>query len=308
MAPHDLTRRTLLQTGLAATATAMLPLGLRPANAFQIGDAVLSSVSDGNLVLPLSFSYPAAPQDELIALLEANGLPTDSLMPDCNVPILKSGDRMIMFDAGSGANFMPSAGRLLDNMAEAGFDPADVTDVVFTHGHPDHLWGLVDDFDEIVFPNASFHMGRTEWEFWRDPATVDAMPEERKTFAVGAQNRLAYLEDMINLFEPGAEVLPGVEAVDTSGHTPGHMSFMLHGGSDPMLIAGDAITHFAVSFGHPTWPSGSDQDPEKGVATRLKLLDRLAADKASLSAYHLPKPGEGRVERDGTAYRFVASS
>ncbi|MEP3437666.1 MAG: MBL fold metallo-hydrolase [Hoeflea sp.] len=306
MALLDLTRRSLLQTGMAAAATAMLPAGLRPAHALATGDVVLSSVSDGNLVLPLGFSYPQAPQDKLVALLQANGLPTDSLMPDCNVPILKSGDRMIMFDVGSGSNFMPSAGRLLDNMAEGGLDPAEITDVVFTHAHPDHLWGLVDDFDEIVFPNARFFMGRTEWEFWRDPATVDAMPEERKTFAVGAQNRLAYLEDMINLFEPGAEVLPGVEAVDTAGHTPGHMSFMLHGGSEPVLIAGDAITHFAVSFAHPAWPSGSDQDAEMGVATRLRLLDRLASDKAALTAYHLPTPGEGRVERDGTVYRFVA--
>ena len=308
MAPLEQTRRTFLHTGMAAAASMLLPAGLSRAWALEIGDSVLTSVSDGNLVLPLSFSYPDAPQDELIALLEKNGLPTDSLLPDCNVPILKTPDRLIMFDVGSGSNFMPSAGRLLDNMAEAGFDPADVTDVVFTHGHPDHLWGLLDDFDEIVFPNASFHMGRAEWDFWRDPGTVDAMPEERKTFAVGAQNRLTVLEDMINLFEPGAEVLPGVEAVDTSGHTPGHMSFMLHGGSEPVLVAGDAITHFAVSFAHPDWPSGSDQDAEKGVQTRLRLLDRLAADKAALSAYHLPVPGEGRVERDGAAYRFVASA
>ena len=306
MAPLDLTRRTLMQGRAAAAATALLPVGLRPAQALQIGEAVLTTVSDGNLVLPLSFSYPNAPQDELIALLEANGQPTDSLMPDCNVPILKTGDRLIMFDVGSGANFMPTAGRLIENMEEAGFDPADVTDVVFTHGHPDHLWGLIDDFDEIVFPNASFHMGRTEWEFWRDPGTVDAMPEARKTFAVGAQNRLSYLEDMITLFEPGAEVLPGVEAVDTAGHTPGHMSYMLHGGAEPVLVAGDAILHFAVSFEHPGWPSGSDQDPEMGIATRKKLLDRLASDKAKLTAYHLPTPGEGRVEREGSAYRFVA--
>jgi len=306
MAPLDLTRRTLMQGSAAAAATALLPVGLRPAQALQIGEAVLTTVSDGNLVLPLSFSYPNAPQDELIALLGANGQPTDSLMPDCNVPILKTGDRLIMFDVGSGANFMPTAGRLIENMEEAGFDPADVTDVVFTHGHPDHLWGLIDDFDEIVFPNASFHMGRTEWEFWRDPGTVDAMPEERKTFAVGAQNRLSYLEDMITLFEPGAEVLPGVEAVDTAGHTPGHMSYMLHGGAEPVLIAGDAILHFAVSFEHPNWPSGSDQDPEMGIATRKALLDRLTSDKAKLTAYHLPEPGEGRVEREGTAYRFVA--
>ena len=306
MAPLNLTRRTLMQSSLAAAATALLPAGVLPAQALQIGEAVLTTVSDGNLVLPLSFSYPDVPEDELIALLEAHGQPTDSLMPDCNVPILKTADRLIMFDVGSGPNFMPTAGSLLDNMGDAGFDPADVTDVVFTHAHPDHLWGLIDDFDEIVFPNASFHMGSAEWDFWRDPGTVDAMPEARKSFAVGAQNRLSYLEDMITLFEPGAEVLPGVEAVDTAGHTPGHMSFMLHGGSEPVLIAGDAILHFAVSFEHPSWPSGSDQDPEMGIATRKKLLDRLATDKAKLTAYHLPTPGEGRVEREGAAYRFVA--
>ncbi len=307
MTPLDLTRRSLLQAGLASAATAMLPMGLRQANAIEIGDAILTSISDGNLVLPVSFSFPDAPQDELMALLVKNGLATDTLLPDCNVPILKTADRLIMFDVGAGANFMPSAGKLLGNMADAGFDPADVTDVVFTHGHPDHLWGLVDDFDEVVFSNARFHMGRTEWEFWRYPGTIDAMPQERKTFAVGAQNRLAFLEDRINLFEPGAEVLPGIEAVDTSGHTPGHMSFMIHGGSDPLLIVGDAMTHFAISFEYPAWPTGSDQDAEKGVATRLKLLDRLATDKASLTGYHLPEPGEGKVERDGSAYRFVAA-
>lgn len=307
MAPFELTRRTLMRGSMAAAASTVLPISLRPAQALDIGEAVLTSVSDGNLVLPLGFSYPDVPQGELIALLEAHGRPTDSLMPDCNVPILKSGERLILFDAGSGPNFMPTAGSLIDNMADTGFDPADVTDVVFTHCHPDHLWGLIDDFDEIVFPNASFHMGRAEWEFWRDPGTVDAMPEARKSFAVGAQNRLSYLEDMIRLFDPGAEVLPGVEAVDTAGHTPGHMSFVLHGGSEPVLIAGDAITHFAVSFEHPGWPSGSDQDPEMGIATRKKLLDRLATDKAMLTAYHLPTPGEGRVEREGAAYRFVAA-
>lgn len=303
-----LTRRAALQSGAAAAIAVLLPVAARPARAFQIGEAVLTTVSDGNLLLPLSFSYPDAPQDELIALLEANGLPTDSLVPDCNIPILRSGDRVIMFDVGSGPNFMPSAGKILDNLGDAGFDPEEITDVVFTHAHPDHLWGLVDDFDEMVFANARYHMGRAEWEYWSDPGTVDATPEERKTFAVGAQNRLALLEDSIILFEPGAEVLPGVEAVDTSGHTPGHMSYMLHGGAEPVFIAGDALLHSIVSFQHPQWPSGSDQDPAKGVATRLQLLDRLTADKAAVAAYHFPEPGKGRVERDGAVYRFVASA
>jgi glyoxylase-like metal-dependent hydrolase (beta-lactamase superfamily II) len=310
MDSRDLTRRSVLKSGVAAGAALVLPAGFgrfgtSPAQAFEIGDGVLSIISDGNLVLPLSFSYPDAPQAELIALLEANGLPTDALVPDCNVPVFKSGDRVILFDLGAGPNFMPSAGKLGDSMAEAGLDPADVTDVIFTHAHPDHLWGLIDDFDELVFANAAYHMGRAEWDYWRDPGTVDAMPEERKSFAVGAQNRMAFLEDSINLFDPGAEVISGVEAVDTSGHTPGHMSFMLHVGTEPVLIAGDAILHHIVSFEHPDWPSGSDQDPDKGIATRLKLLDRLATDNARLAAYHLPDPGKGRVERNGSVYRFA---
>ena len=148
MAFRDVTRRNILQTGLAAGVATLLPAGLKPAAAVDIGDSVLSSVSDGNLVLPVSFSYPDAPADDLVRLLQANGLPTDTLMPDCNVPVLKTSERLILFDVGSGQNFMPSAGRLLDNMADAGFDPAEVTDVVFTHCHPDHLWGLIDDFDE----------------------------------------------------------------------------------------------------------------------------------------------------------------
>lgn len=312
MALHHPTRRGVLKTGLAGAAAAMLPagfatLGPAAALAFEIGDGALMTVSDGNLVLPLEFSYPDAPRDDLVALLADNGLPTDGFEPPLNVPLLRSGERVILFDVGSGPNFMPSAGRLGDNLAAVGIDPAEVTDVVFTHAHPDHLWGLIDDFDELVFANAAYHMGRAEWEYWRDPGTVDAMPEARKSFAVGAQNRLGYLEDMITLFEPGAEVLAGVEAVDTSGHTPGHMSFVLHGGGDPVLIAGDALLHHLISFEHPKWPSGSDQDPEQGIATRLQLLDRLVADKVRVTAYHLPEPGKGRVERDGAVYRFVAT-
>ena len=169
----------------------------------------------------------------------------------------------------------------MDGLSAAGIDPAAVTDVIFTHGHPDHLWGILDDLDELVFPNAAYRMGKAEWNFWRDPATVEAMPEERKTFAVGAQTRLAAIEEKITLFGAGEEVIPGVEAVDTAGHTPGHMSFMVHGGSEKVFIVGDAISHAVISFQKPDWHSGSDQDPERGAKTRTALLDRLGDGKAA---------------------------
>lgn len=305
----SLTRRQALMLGSAGLAALALGLSSRQARAVgnvTLGDAEVTIVSDGTLTLPLSFIAPDVPAAELEALLKANGLATDAITPDCNVTFFRSGDRLAIFDVGSGANFMPTAGDLLANMEEAGIDPAEVTDVIFTHAHPDHLWGLVDDFDELVFPDANYYMGQAEWDYWRADDTLDNMPEERKSFVVGAQNRLAFLEDRINLIKPGDEVVPGVEAVDTSGHTPGHISYMLHSGSDSMLVIGDAISNAVISFAHPEWPSGSDQDPLKGIETRTALIDRLAADKSRIIGYHLPHPGQGTVEKDGAAYRFVA--
>ncbi|PWW04090.1 glyoxylase-like metal-dependent hydrolase (beta-lactamase superfamily II) [Hoeflea marina] len=302
--PIKSSRRDFLSLGLAAAGMAGLPL-MPVRRSFAAGAAEFTVLSDGHLMLPLGFSYPDVPQDELKAMLAAAGQPVDSLAPDCNVTMLRSGDRLILFDVGAGGNFMPTAGKLADSLAAAGVEPDEVTDVIFTHGHPDHLWGLIDDFDEPVFANAGFHMSAVEWQFWTDPETVNVMEEARKTFAVGAASRLALIADRINLFAPGDEVVAGVEAVDTAGHTPGHTSFMVHGGGDPVLVAGDAISHPLISFEHPEWPSGADQDTGMGIRTRMALLDRLAADKAAIIGYHLPMPGQGRVERTDSAYRFA---
>ncbi|EKF17359.1 MBL fold metallo-hydrolase [Nitratireductor pacificus] len=300
-----MTRRDILIGGLA-----LLGAGLpRPAGAlgrFAAGDAEIIVVSDGAMNLPLGSVYPGLSETERDALLTQSGMPTDGYRPDCNVTFLRSGDRLAVFDVGAGPNFLPTTGKLAANLPEAGIDPADVTDVIFTHAHPDHLWGLLDDFDELIFPNAAHHMAEAEWDFWRADDTLSKMPEDRKSFVVGAQNRFAALEDRINLFKPGAEILPRVEAVDTAGHTPGHVSFMVHDGSGgATLIAGDAITN-PVSFVRPDLETGSDQDRAMGAAARVRLLDRLAGDRARLVGFHLAHPGFGMAERDGSAYRFVA--
>lgn len=300
-------RRLVLKAGLAflgAGAAAMLASPARAIGRRPIGDAELITVSDGTLTLPMAFAFPDAPHAELLELLADNGLPNDVLVPDCNVTLLRRGDRLAIFDVGSGPNFVPTAGVLLAGLQEAGIDPAEVTDVVFTHAHPDHLWGVVDDFDELVFPNATYLIGRSEWEFWSSPDAFSQVAEDRQSFVVGAQNRFALIEDRMGFIEPGDEMLSGVEAVDTAGHTPGHLSFLIHGASESVLVVGDAL-YSVISFAHPEWPSGSDQDQELAIKTRLALLDRLAADKAAIIGYHLPHPGLGAVEREGAAYRFV---
>ena len=270
------------------------------------GDGEVISLSDGHLTLPLGFVVPdSIDADARRAFLERHGLGEGPLTPPCNLTLWRSADRVVLFDVGAGTQFMPGAGLLPESLAEAGIDPLEVTDVVLTHAHPDHLWGAIDDFDELSFPEATYHVHRGERDYWMADGTLEATPEARKPFVVGARNRLPRLDERLAPFDWGDEILPGIEALDTHGHTPGHTSFALHAEGDSLIVLGDALTNAAVSFERPAWPSGSDQDPEQGVRTRLALLDRLAGERSAVLGFHLSAPGLGRVERAGDAYRFV---
>lgn len=302
-------RRTLLQYSAALGVSACLPgVVVREANAKLVAsssDVEITTLSDGKLQLPLSFMFPDVPEDELRAALGDAVVEGDFVEPALNLTLLRSDDRLVLFDVGSGPNFVPTAGKLDESLDAAGVTPDDITDVLFTHGHPDHLWGILDDFDEVLFPEAKLHFPQAEYDFWMDDDTVNQMPEARQAFAIGAKNRLEAMQDMISLFEPGGEIVPSVEAVDTKGHTPGHTSFVVHGAGEPVMVIGDALTNYRISFEHPKWPSGSDQDPEQGIETRMQLLDRLSTDKMKLIGYHLPNEGVGTVEKSGDSYRFV---
>jgi len=270
------------------------------------GDGELLSLSDGHLTLPIGFVVPESiDADERSAFLENHAIGPETLTPPCNLTLWRTPARTVLFDVGAGMNFMQGAGLLSDSLAAAGIDPADITDVVLTHVHPDHLWGVLDDFDELTFPEAAYHLHRGERDYWMASGTLSATPDARKPFVVGAQSRLPRLEERLTLFDWGDEVLPGIEAVDTHGHTPGHTSFALHANGDSLLVVGDALTHAALSFERPAWPSGADQDPEQGVRTRLALLDRLASEGTAILGFHLTTPGIGTVERSQNVFRFA---
>ena len=309
--PHrrSWTRRALLAAGVgASTAFAGVPARASTTAKTIVGDAEVTVLSDGHLVQPMAFILPDRPEAEIAALMAPHNLPIDAVQPDCNLTLLRIDGRVVLFDAGSGPLFQSTVGKLPASLAAAGVDPAEITDICFTHAHPDHLWGVLDDFDEPVFPNVRCWMNRIEWDFWRAPGTLDAMPEARKTFVVGAQNRLERIEHKIALFDAGTEPLPGIEAVASTGHTPGHTSFLIHRGGEGLLVVGDAITNAVISFERPDWHTGSDQDPSKGADTRRGLLDRLAADRTRIVGFHLPYPGIGTVERAGAHYRFAPTA
>ena len=148
-------------------------------------------------------------------------------------------------------------------------------------------------------------IGKKEWDYWMDPNTVDTIGDARVPFAVGAQRRLETIEDNISFFTDGQEILPGVAARQSFGHTPGHMAFEVNSGSESVMIVGDSIGNHHIAFERPDWPSGSDQDQDVAAQTRIGLLDQLAHSKMQVIGYHLSGNGLGRVEKTGSGYRFV---
>ncbi len=303
------TRRGLLKGAGAIMAGAGLAgLTVPPAfaaNTITLGELQIDTLSDGHLVLPGDFILAGMPQDALMPILARHGVSRDRLTPDCNVTLLRDGTRTVLFDVGSGPDFAPTAGRLLEALETVDVAPEDVTHVVFTHAHPDHLWGVLDDFDDPLFSEASYLIGKTEWDYWIDPNTVDSIGDARASFAVGAQRRLAAIEDRVEFFTDGQEVLPGVAARASFGHTPGHMAFEVRSGSNAVMIVGDAIGNHHVAFERPEWASGSDQQTDIASKTRVQLLDQLAADQIPMIGFHLPGGGLGRAERKGDSYQFV---
>ena len=271
-------------------------------------------LSDGTMAMPLEWVLPGRPRAEVAALFEASRRPlgeqVKELRLSVNTTLIRLGREVILVDAGAGPDFAPQRGKLADNLAKAGVKPEAITRVVFTHAHPDHFWGVVDPLDGgTIFPNARHLMPAAERDYWLKPGVETTVPESVRGAAVGTQRRLQEMAARIETFSAGAEVAPGLVAIDTSGHSPGHVSLLLQSGGASLLIGGDALIEPTISFGRPAWPWGPDWDADKGVAARLRTLDMLATDRVRLLGYHLPWPGLGRVERQpsaGPAYRFLA--
>lgn len=299
-------RRLFLQSTIAAALVVqgLLPRRALAVNSLEAGSARLDMVSDGNLVLPFDSTLEQLPTEFLAELRARYGL-SDQMTPPCNHTLLRDGDRTVLFDVGAGFDFMPSAGMLPDTLDEMGVAPEDITHLVITHAHPDHIWGLLDDFDEPFLPNAQIIMGRAEWDYWMDPDTIDTIGAERQSFAVGAARRLEIVADQVILIEDGTEVVPGVQAVASPGHTPGHMSYQVQLGGQGVLVTGDAIGNGHIAFERPEFASSSDQDPQMGAASRVALLDRITADDLLVAGFHVHDGGLGRAEKlaDG-GYRF----
>ena len=301
----SINRRTLLAASAAALAAHGLPaFAMRAPTSFKHGNFNVTVVSDGHLVLPVGFLAPEAPAEEWAALLKASGVVGQQYNSATNITLIRTATDLILVDMGSGDRFMPTAGKLWENLKSADIDKGDITKVIFTHGHPDHLWGTVDDLDDLVTPDARFFVAAAEWDFWNGDDALRGLPAERAGFVTGARRNYAAIKDKVTMFKPGDDIVTGIRVLSTPGHTQGHVSLALAGG-DGLIVGGDVLTHEQISFRHPEWKPVADHVPDQAVETRRKMLDRLAAERSKLIGFHLPYPGVGIVERKDGAYRFT---
>ena len=264
-------------------------------------------VSDGHFVLPTAFLVaPDAPAAEREAALKAAGQTGDQFQLVNNVVVIRRQSDLILVDAGTGPRHQPTAGKLAENLKAAGIQPADVTTVVLTHGHPDHLWGVLDAGDNPIYPKASYVVSAREWDLWADPNVLQKLPAglPRERIVSGAQSHFARIGDKVRMVRGGDEIVSGIRVIETPGHTQGHISLELAGG-DGLVISGDALTNAIISIQYPSWRVPVDHEPDRGISTRLRLLDQVVTDKRRLVSAHLPFPGTGFVERKDRGYRFV---
>lgn len=279
--------------------------------AVPVGDIEVLVISDG--VLPITAKTLATNADagEFGHWLESNFLPPDVLDWPLNVVVVRSDDRTILVDAGLGAEFpdFPRAGQTVHRLEAAGIDPGEVTDIVLTHLHMDHVGGLLTaGLKERLLPDLRVHTAAREAEFWEAPEfsrTVMPQPVPAALRSIATR----FLEEYrghLRTFETEYEVAPGVLISRTGGHTPGHSIVRLESRGDRMTFAGDAV--FAPGFDNPEWQNGFDHDPEEAARVRIHLLRELAATGEALVATHLPFPSVCHVAPAGDVFRCVPAS
>lgn len=278
--------------------------------AVRVGEIDVLVISDGVLPLPTQTMSTNATPAARAAWFKEMFLGPDAFDWALNVLVVRSGEQVILVDAGLGGQFpgFPRAGQFPQRLEAAGIALSSVTDIVITHMHMDHIGGLlVDEVKRKLRPDVRIHVAAIEVDFWASPDfTYTDMPAPvPDVLKATAQQFMALYQDNLHTFDDEHQVAPGVVAKLTGGHTPGHSVVYVTSGGERLTFAGDAL--FPVAFEHPDWHNGFEHDPEESVRVRVRLMNEAAASGELFVATHLPFPSVGRVVVDGEAFRWVAA-
>ncbi|MGI9352297.1 MAG: MBL fold metallo-hydrolase [Rhizobiaceae bacterium] len=219
--------------------------------------------------------------------------------------IIKSGGKVILVDAGTGAQLAPTAGLGSTGMKNAGVNPVDIDTVLISHFHPDHIFGLMEKGTNAqVFPKAEILVGETEYSFWTDPALIEKLPERRRGLAKRIQATFPNWKN-VTRYRGDQDVAPGIRTVDTFGHTPGHTAFHVSSGNDQLLLLGDIMNLPALFLANLDWQVMFDSDKDMATETRKAIVQQAVADNIAVAGYHFGFPNSGKIEKDGEGYVFA---
>jgi len=281
---------------------------------FTVGQFTCTIVPDGTFAYthPAAVLFANAPQAALAESLEPYQLDPATwaayLSPYPSL-VIDTGQERVLVDTGAG-NLGPDTGQLLPNLRAAGIEPESIDLVILTHGHADHIGGNVTAAGNLAFANARYVMWQTEWEFWTNNPDLSALhvPDFIKEALIGfAQRNLPPIADRLDLVSQEGEILPGIHAIAAPGHTPSHMALSIQSDGEQLLYLVDTVLH-PIHVAHPDWVAAVDLLPEQTVATRRRLLQRAADERALTLAFHFPAPGLGHVvaQGDGWAWQPIS--
>lgn len=280
-----------------------------PATGFKrmkIGALEVIAFNDGALRRPLGEEFVTnAPLEQVKALLASQNLPTDYVDIPFTPFVVVVGNRKVLFDTGFADNGPPTTGKLVGNMAAAGLKPEDIDTIVLSHYHGDHINGIRNKAGALVFPKAKIMVPAPEHAFWMDDAKMEAAPPAMKGAFQNVRRVLAGLSaEQLVRFEPGTEVVPGIQSVPAFGHTPGHTLFTMKSEGQSFAYVAD-ITNVPSLFARsPDWSVTFDMDKEMARATRRKMFDMIVKEKMVAGGFHFPFPAFGTVDPSGSGYQF----
>jgi glyoxylase-like metal-dependent hydrolase (beta-lactamase superfamily II) len=281
---------------------------------FKIGEFECASISDGAFNYPPESFFANAPIESIEEALRERNLPTEQVTTPYTCLLVDTGQHRVMIDTGAGnlgahaAEVFPSldhstsvTGLLLENMRAMGIEPSEIDTVIVTHAHPDHVGGTLDETGGLVFSNAHYFISEEEWNFWTsDAATTKAPPIMVET----ARRNLDPIEDRLTLVGATSEIVPGVRAIATFGHTPGHIALSITSEGEQLLHVSDAVL-YPLHLEHPEWTPVFDMRPEQASASKHRIFDLAAEEDALVFAHHFPPfPNLGHVRKKEQGWRW----
>ena len=274
---------------------------------FGLGNFKITNILDGYFHREDMHPFTAtnASASEIEAVAKEHLLPYPKLEHNFVPTLIETPDALIAFDPGFGKRAPgPTAGWYNQLLEKTGYSPDEVTHVVISHGHPDHIANLITD-GAPTFKHAEIIISRTEYEFWSGNA---AIPDFRGPTRQMFQEIVVPLADRCRFIEPDASIIDGLTALNAFGHSAGHMAFHVESDGKELMILSDTIAHYAVSLANLEWQFSMDDNPEMAGESRKRIVGMAAASKAPIIAFHMPFPSVGYIEKSGNSYRWTPAT